>query len=291
MAAVAATGGQLLIQQHHSQAHGLHHRQARGNGRRRWRSRTTPCWSAAPGHCSGPTSRPCPTPASPRICSPRSPAALCLAEGTSLVTEGVWNNRFRYVEELQAHGRSDPGGRHDRPWWRAWTQLTGAPVQACDLRAGAALVIAGLAAQGETEMTQVQYIERGYEDLVGKLRQLGADIRGGGDPGAGGDRRLTSADSDIQLSAAGCWQSAAESRFIARSEDTLMTITYTGQRLRGELRCCCRTGDAHLLLDAGISCTPHQGGALAAGADHGGRGRPYSLPMSIRITSAACKPW
>ena len=57
------------------------------------------------------------------------------------------------------------------------TQLTGAPVQACDLRAGAALVIAGLAAQGETELTQVQYIERGYEDLVGKLRQLGADIR------------------------------------------------------------------------------------------------------------------
>ena len=57
------------------------------------------------------------------------------------------------------------------------TQLTGAPVQACDLRAGAALVIAGLAAQGETELTQVQYIERGYEDLVGKLRQLDADIR------------------------------------------------------------------------------------------------------------------
>ena len=55
--------------------------------------------------------------------------------------------------------------------------LNGAPVQACDLRAGAAMVIAGLAAQGETELTQVQYIERGYEDLVGKLRQLGADIR------------------------------------------------------------------------------------------------------------------
>ena len=56
------------------------------------------------------------------------------------------------------------------------TQLTGAPVQACDLRAGAALVIAGLAAQGETELTQVQYIERGYEDLVGKLRRCGAVI-------------------------------------------------------------------------------------------------------------------
>ena len=55
--------------------------------------------------------------------------------------------------------------------------LTGAPVQACDLRAGAALVIAGLAARGVTELTQVQFIERGYEDLVGKLRSVGADIR------------------------------------------------------------------------------------------------------------------
>ena len=53
----------------------------------------------------------------------------------------------------------------------------GAPVQACDLRAGAAMVIAGLAAQGTTEISQVQYIERGYEDLVGKLCHLGADIR------------------------------------------------------------------------------------------------------------------
>ena len=55
--------------------------------------------------------------------------------------------------------------------------LNGAPVQACDLRAGAALVIAGLAAQGVTQLSQVQFIERGYEDLVGKLRAVGADIR------------------------------------------------------------------------------------------------------------------
>lgn len=55
-------------------------------------------------------------------------------------------------------------------------QLVGAPIQACDLRAGAALVIAGLASQGTTELSQIQYIERGYEDLVGKLRAVGADI-------------------------------------------------------------------------------------------------------------------
>ena len=55
--------------------------------------------------------------------------------------------------------------------------LTGAPIQACDLRAGAALVIAALAAQGESEISCVQYVERGYEDIVAKLRGLGADIR------------------------------------------------------------------------------------------------------------------
>lgn len=92
------------------------------------------------------------------------------------MTEGVWNNRFKYVEELRRMGAQiQVDGRVAVV--EGVTQLTGAPVQACDLRAGAALVIAGLAAQGETELTQVQYIERGYEDLVGKLRQLGADIR------------------------------------------------------------------------------------------------------------------
>ena len=55
--------------------------------------------------------------------------------------------------------------------------LQGAPVQACDLRAGAAMVIAGLSAEGVTELSQVQFIERGYEDLVDKLRAVGADIR------------------------------------------------------------------------------------------------------------------
>ena len=57
------------------------------------------------------------------------------------------------------------------------SKLTGAPIQAYDLRAGAALVIAALAAEGESEISNVQYIERGYEDIIGKLRALGADIR------------------------------------------------------------------------------------------------------------------
>ena len=117
-----------------------------------------------------------PYPGFPTDMQPQITVALCLAQGTSLVTEGVWNNRFKYVEELRRMGAQiQVDGRVAVV--EGVTQLTGALVQACDLRAGAALVIAGLAAQGETELTQVQYIERGYEDLVGKLRQLGADIR------------------------------------------------------------------------------------------------------------------
>ena len=120
--------------------------------------------------------RTAPYPGFPTDMQPQITVALCLAQGTSLVTEGVWNNRFKYVEELRRMGAQiQVDGRVAVV--EGVTQLTGAPVQACDLRAGAALVIAGLAAQGETELTQVQYIERGYEDLVGKLRQLGADIR------------------------------------------------------------------------------------------------------------------
>ena len=105
-----------------------------------------------------------PYPGFPTDMQPQITVALCLAQGTSLVTEGVWNNRFKYVEELRRMGAQiQVDGRVAVV--EGVTQLTGAPVQACDLRAGAAPVIAGLAAQGETELTQVQYIERGYEDL------------------------------------------------------------------------------------------------------------------------------
>ena len=84
-------------------------------------------------------------------------------------------NRFKYVDELKrlgAHIQVD--GKVAVV--EGVKQLVGAPIQACDLRAGAALVIAGLAAQGTTELSHINYIERGYEDLVGKLRAVGADI-------------------------------------------------------------------------------------------------------------------
>ena len=117
-----------------------------------------------------------PYPGFPTDMQPQITAVLALAAGTSLVTEGVYGaNRFKYVDELKrlgAHIQVD--GKVAVV--EGVKQLVGAPIQACDLRAGAALVIAGLAAQGTTELSHINYIERGYENLVGKLRAVGADI-------------------------------------------------------------------------------------------------------------------
>ena len=114
-------------------------------------------------------------PGFPTDMQPQLAAALCLAQGTSVVTEGVWENRFRYSDELRRMGaRVQVDGKV--AVIEGVEKLTGAPVRASDLRAGAALVIAGLAAEGTTEIEEIGYIERGYEDIVEKLRKLGADI-------------------------------------------------------------------------------------------------------------------
>lgn len=103
-------------------------------------------------------------------------AVLCLAHGTSVITEGVWDNRYRYVDELRRMGAQiQVDGKV--AVIEGVEQLTGAPVHACDLRAGAAMVIAGLSAQGVTEIDCIYHIERGYENLVEKLVGVGADIR------------------------------------------------------------------------------------------------------------------
>ena len=116
-----------------------------------------------------------PYPGFPTDMQPQITVALCLAEGTSMVTEGVWDNRYRYVGELtrmgaqiRVEGRSAVVEGVER--------LNAASVQAYDLRAGAAMVIAALAADGVSEVTNVHYIERGYEDIIGKLRGIGAKI-------------------------------------------------------------------------------------------------------------------
>ena len=123
-------------------------------------------------HCNVKTM---PHPGFPTDMQPQIGALLTMAEGTSIVTEGIWDNRFRYVDELRRMGAQvQVDGRV--ALIEGVDKLCGAPVAACDLRAGAAMVIAGLCAEGTTEVEDVHYIERGYEDFVGKLRKLGADI-------------------------------------------------------------------------------------------------------------------
>ena len=117
-----------------------------------------------------------PYPGFPTDMQPQVAAVLCLAEGTSVLTEGVWDNRYRYVDEFRRMGAQiQVDGKV--AVIEGVDHLTGAPVRACDLRAGAALVIAGLAAQGTTEIDCIHHIERGYEDIVRKLSGVGADIR------------------------------------------------------------------------------------------------------------------
>lgn len=116
-----------------------------------------------------------PYPGFPTDMQPQLAAVLCLADGTSVITEGIWENRYRYVDELRRMGaKIQVDGKI--AIIEGVSGFSGAPVHACDLRAGAAMVIAGLAAQGVTEIEEIVYIERGYENIVDKLCRLGADI-------------------------------------------------------------------------------------------------------------------
>ena len=117
-----------------------------------------------------------PYPGCPTDMQPQMGALLCMANGTSIITEGIYDNRFKYVNELRKMGAEcQVDGR--MAVFEGGTKLTGAVVQACDLRAGAAMVIAGMCASGITEVEDVHFIERGYENFVGKLNALGADIQ------------------------------------------------------------------------------------------------------------------
>lgn len=117
-----------------------------------------------------------PYPGFPTDMQPQMTTLLSMADGTSVVTEGVWDNRFRYVDELKRLGAViQVDGKVAIV--EGVDCLTGAPIRACDLRAGAAMVIAGLAAHGTTVVEDITHIERGYENIVEKLTRVGADIR------------------------------------------------------------------------------------------------------------------
>jgi UDP-N-acetylglucosamine 1-carboxyvinyltransferase len=100
---------------------------------------------------------------------------LAVADGVGIVTENLYPGRFRYVEELQRLGADVRTSGHHAVV-RGVPRLSGAPVRAHDIRAGAAMVVAGLAAEGETEISGVHHIDRGYDDLVGRLAAVGATI-------------------------------------------------------------------------------------------------------------------
>ena len=117
-----------------------------------------------------------PHPGFPTDMQPQITALLSIVPGTSVVTEAVWDNRFRYIEELRRMGANiSVDGR--TAVIEGVKELDGAPVKATDLRAGAALVIAGLAAKGTTVIDEIRHIERGYEEIIEKFQSLGANIK------------------------------------------------------------------------------------------------------------------
>ena len=117
-----------------------------------------------------------PHPGFPTDMQPQMATVLTVAEGTSIVTEGVWDNRFRYIDQLTLMGVNvQVDGKV--AVITGVESLSPAPVRAVDLRAGAAMIIAGLMAEGTTEVEDIKYIDRGYENIVEKFTALGADIR------------------------------------------------------------------------------------------------------------------
>ena len=117
-----------------------------------------------------------PYPGFPTDMQPQFSTMLTIADGTSVVTDDIFDNRFRYVSELRRMG-ADITVEGTTAVIQGVKGLTGASVRATDLRAGAALVIAGLMASGTTVVENIFHIERGYENIDDKLKGLGADIR------------------------------------------------------------------------------------------------------------------
>ena len=117
-----------------------------------------------------------PHPGFPTDMQPQFATLLSIADGTSIVSEGVWDSRFQYAEQLNRMGaRITVNGK--AATIEGVEGLNGSPVKADDLRAGAAMLIAGLVAKGTTSVENIVYIDRGYDNVVGKFQKLGADIK------------------------------------------------------------------------------------------------------------------
>ncbi len=101
---------------------------------------------------------------------------LSIANGTSIINEGIWDSRFQYTAELNKMG-ANITANGKTAIFEGVEKLSGAPIYSSDLRAGAALIIAGILAQGTTEVYNLEYVDRGYEKIEEKFRKLGADIK------------------------------------------------------------------------------------------------------------------
>lgn len=117
-----------------------------------------------------------PYPGFPTDLQPQMSALLSISEGTGIITESVWDNRFQYIDELKRLG-ADIKVEGRVAVVKGIKKLSGAQVCATDLRAGAGLVLAALAAEGKTTITNLQYIDRGYEAIENKFNAMGADIQ------------------------------------------------------------------------------------------------------------------
>jgi UDP-N-acetylglucosamine 1-carboxyvinyltransferase len=142
--------------------------------------RISPCpeglWAMAPRRLASADVSTLPYPGLATDYKPLLVAALTVADGVAIVTENIFHdNRFAYVAELNRMG-ADIRTEGHHAVVRGVAGLSGAKVKAHDVRAGVAVVLAGLIAEGETEVQDTFHIDRGYEDFVGKLRSLGADV-------------------------------------------------------------------------------------------------------------------
>ncbi len=117
-----------------------------------------------------------PYPGFPTDLQPQMGVVLATAEGTSIINEGIWESRFQYTNELNNMG-AHITAQGKTAFFEGVENLVGAPVYVTDLRAGAALIIAGVAAIGVTEIHNLEHIDRGYENIEEKFRNIGADIK------------------------------------------------------------------------------------------------------------------
>ena len=101
---------------------------------------------------------------------------LSIADGTSTINESIWDSRFQYTEELNKMGAKITA-QGKSAFFEGVKKLSSAPLYSTDLRAGAALIIVGIVAEGETEVYNLEHIDRGYENIEEKFRRLGAKIK------------------------------------------------------------------------------------------------------------------